>query len=75
MRFDNKPFYMRYSQYDGTSRLVQEKVYIMFNTSDYTVITNDKIKEFNLLCSVQMSDLLDFDATFEKEFLEDLENA
>lgn len=47
----------------------------MFNTSDYTVITNDKIKEFNLLCSVQMSDLLDFDATFEKEFLEGLENA
>lgn len=47
----------------------------MFNSSDYTVITNDKIKEFNLLCNVQMSDLLDFDATFEKEFLEGLDHA
>jgi len=46
------------------------KVFIMFNTSDYTIITNDKIKEFNLLCSVQMSDLLDFDSAFNQEFLE-----
>jgi len=47
----------------------------MFNTSDYTVITNDKIKEFNLLSTMQMSDLLDFDTTFEKELMEGLDNA
>jgi hypothetical protein len=51
------------------------KVYIMFNTSDYTIITNDKIKEFNLLCTIQMSDLLDFDSAFSKEFLEGLDYA
>ena len=42
----------------------------MFNSSDFTVITNDKIKEFNLLCNIQMSDLLDFDTVFENELLE-----
>ena len=51
------------------------KVYIMFNSSDFTVITNDKIKEFNLLCTIQMSDLLDFDSAFSKEFLEGLDYA
>ena len=47
----------------------------MFNSSDFTVITNDKIKEFNLLCTIQMSDLLDFDSAFSKEFLEGLDYA
>jgi len=47
----------------------------MFNTSDYTVITNDKIKEFYSLSTLQMSDLLDFYGTFEKEFMEGLDNA
>ena len=47
----------------------------MFNSSDFTVITNDKIKEFNLLCNIQMSDLLDFDTVFENEFLEGLDYA
>ena len=47
----------------------------MFNSSDFTVITNDKIKEFNLLCTIQMSDLLDFDSVFSKEFLEGLDYA
>ena len=47
----------------------------MFNSSDYTVITTDKIKEFYSLSTLQMSDLLDFDATFEKEILEGLDNA
>ena len=42
----------------------------MFNSSDFTIITNDKIKEFNLLCTIQMSDLLDFDTVFENELLE-----
>jgi len=51
------------------------KVYIMFNSSDFTIITNDKIKEFNLLCNIQMSDLLDFDSAFSKEFLEGLDYA
>ena len=35
----------------------------------------DKIKEFYSLSTLQMSDLLDFDATFEKEILEGLDNA
>jgi len=47
----------------------------MFNSSDFTVITNDKIKEFNLLCNIQMSDLLDFDSAFNQEFLEGLDYA
>ena len=51
------------------------RIYIMFNTSDYTVITNDKIKEFYSLSTLQMSDLLDFYGTFEKEFMEGLDNA
>jgi len=51
------------------------KVFIMFNSSDFTVITNDKIKEFNLLCNIQMSDLLDFDSAFNQEFLEGLDYA